>query len=287
VNDDGGALLQVLEPVSDAAVTQPTPYSDLNAVLAELVLRVQGALGDTFVGAYLQGSFAVGDFDQHSDVDFVIAIRDELSDGQVAELQTIHRRVYSLGSEWAKHLEGSYFPLAVLRYRERRGTPLWYLDHGSQSLVRSNHCNTLLVRCVVREMGVTLAGPSPATLVDPIPVDDLREETRATICDWGREVLDRPEVWANRFYQGYLVLNYARMLHDLTVGRPGSKRAGAEWAKARFGPAWADLIDRAWGGRANPAVSVHEPADAADYARTLEFVRLIIRETERATRRRV
>jgi len=262
-------------------MNQPTPYADLNTVLAELVSSVRSALGDTFVGAYLQGSFAVGDFDHHSDVDFIIAIRDELTDSQVAGLQAIHQRVYSLDSEWAKHLEGSYFPLAVLRRRERRGTPLWYLDHGSRSLVRSDHCNTMLVRHVVREMGVTLAGPSPATLVDPIPVDALREETRATIRDWGRQILDQPEVCANRFYQGYLVLNYARMLHDLTVGRPGSKRVGAEWAKARFGPAWAGLIDRAWGGRPNPAVSVREPADPADYERTLEFVRLIMREAER------
>src|SRR3954466_13765022 len=133
----------------------PTPYPDLNTVLAALVSTVRRALGDTFVGAYLQGSFAVGDFDQHSDVDFIIATRDELSDTQVADLQAIHQRIYSLGSEWAKHLEGSYFPLAVLRHRERRGTPLWYLDHGSAMLIPSNHCNTMLVRCVVRDMGVT------------------------------------------------------------------------------------------------------------------------------------
>jgi len=265
-------------------VNQPTPYSELNPVLANLVSSVRRALGDTFVGAHLQGSLAVGDFDQYSDVDFIIAIRDELSDAQVAGLQAIHQRVFRLGSEWAKHLEGSYFPLAVLRHREQRGTPLWYLDHGSQSLVRSNHCNTILVRWVVRETGVALAGPSPATLVDPIPVDALREETRATIRDWGREILDRPELYANRFYQGDLVLNYARMLHDLTVGRPGSKRAGAGWAKARFGPPWADLIDRAWGGRPDPAVSVREPADPADYQRTLEFVRLIMGEAERDSR---
>jgi len=131
-------------------MNQPTPYADLNAVLAELVSSVRGALGDTFVGAYLQGSFAVGDFDQHSDVDFIIAIRDDLSNARVAELQAIHQRVYHLGSEWAKHLEGSYFTLAVLRHREQCGTPLWYLDHGSRSLVRSNHCNTMLVRQVVR-----------------------------------------------------------------------------------------------------------------------------------------
>src|SRR5215831_16329504 len=102
-------------------MNRPTPYSDLNTVLAALVSDVRRALGDTFVGAYLQGSFAVGDFDQHSDVDFIVAIRDELSATQVVDLQAIHQRVYSLASEWAKHLEGSYFPLVVLRYRERRG----------------------------------------------------------------------------------------------------------------------------------------------------------------------
>src|SRR5262245_57190119 len=113
-------------------MNQPTPFAELNAVLAELVSSVRGALGETFVGAYLQGSFAVGDFDQHSDVDLITAIRDELSAAQVADLQAIHQRVNSLECDWAKHLEGSYFPLAVLRHRERRGTPLWYLDHGSR-----------------------------------------------------------------------------------------------------------------------------------------------------------
>jgi predicted nucleotidyltransferase len=261
-------------------IEHPTPYAELNAVLAELVSSVQRALGDTFVGAYLQGSFAVGDFDEHSDVDFIVAVQAELSDAQVAALQVIHGRVYDLDYEWAKHLEGSYFPLDVLRRADGRGTPLWYLDHGSRSLVRSDHCNTLVVRHVVREMGVTLAGPSPAPLVDPIAVDVLRREILTTIRDWGREILDRPESYANRFYQGYLVLNYARMLHDFIVGRPGSKRAGAEWAKTTFGPAWADLIDRAWGCRPDPAVSVRQPADPADFERTLAFVRLIIAESE-------
>jgi aminoglycoside adenylyltransferase-like protein/nucleotidyltransferase-like protein len=262
----------------------PTPYSELNQVLGTLVASVHGALGDTFVGAYLQGSFAVGEFDEHSDVDFIVAVRDELTDAQVARLQAVHGRIYDLDSEWAKHLEGSYFPLAELRHAERRGRPLWYLDHGSRSLARSNHCNTILVRCVVRENGVTLAGPSPATLVDAIPTDALRREIHATISDWGREILDHPEPFANRFYQGYLVLNFARMLHDLIVGRPGSKRAGATWAKATFGVAWADLIDRAWGGRPNPAAAVREPADPADVERTLQFVRMVMAESERYVR---
>jgi hypothetical protein len=37
--------------------------AELNGVLRPLVEGVHDALGDSFVGAYLQGSFAVGDFD--------------------------------------------------------------------------------------------------------------------------------------------------------------------------------------------------------------------------------
>jgi hypothetical protein len=151
-------------------------------------------LADTFVGAYLQGSFAVGDFDRHSHADFIIVVRDELSDHQVIALQSVHERIYGLGPEWAHHLEGSYFPAAILRDYRQRAKPLWYLDHGTRSLVRSDHCNTLVVRWVVREHGVALAGSTPATLVDPIRVDALRREIGETIRNWGKGILTRSPI---------------------------------------------------------------------------------------------
>lgn len=258
----------------------PTPHAELDSVLEALVAGVQDVLGDDFVGAYLQGSFAVGDFDQHSDVDFVIVVARELSDEHVARLQLLHERIYGLESEWARHLEGSYFPAAMLRDQQQRVEPLWFLDHGSRSLVRSDHCNTLVVRWVVRERGVVLIGPDPRTLLDPVPVDALRQEMRDTMRDWGQKILDHPEWYRNRFYQGFVVLNYCRMLHDLVEGRPGSKRAGATWAKATLDASWSGLIDRAWGGRPDPARAVKEPADPADFERTLQLVRVIMRESD-------
>lgn len=258
-----------------------TPYTELNSVLEELVASVRGALRDAFVGAYLQGSFAVGDFDQHSDVDFIIAVKEELSAEHVASLQAIHARVYALRSQWARHLEGSYFPATVFRDYHQRGTPLWYLDHGSQSLVRSDHCNTLVVRAIVRERAIVLAGPSPTTLVDPVSVGALRREIRGTMRDWGTEIIDDPNRYRNRFYQGFIVLSYCRMLHDLVEGRLSSKRAGASWAKASLDPKWSPLIDRAWGGRPNPAESVRQSADPVDFDETLRFVRFIIDESDR------
>ena len=37
-----------------------TPFADLNELLAKLVAGATEVLGDSFCGAYLQGSFAVG-----------------------------------------------------------------------------------------------------------------------------------------------------------------------------------------------------------------------------------
>lgn len=253
-----------------------TPYPDLNAVLRELVESAQAALGDNFVAACLQGSFAVGGFDRHSDVDFVIAVEEELSDDQVRALQAMHERIYGLDCEWAQHLEGSYFPKDVLNRCSQRGRLLWYLDNGSRTLVRSDHCNTVVVRWVVREHGVALAGPDQATLVEPVPVELLRQEIAQTIRDWGSQILAEPDRFNNRFYQTFIVLSYCRMLHSLHAGTVGSKRAGAEWAKAALDPSWAGLIDRTWAGRPNPALSVRQPADPEDFRRTLEFVRYII-----------
>src|SRR5262249_7959418 len=164
----------------------PTPYLALNAVLVDLVHGARLALAESFVGAYLQGSFAVGDADEHSDVDFLIATTRELSDAQVEELESMHQRIYdTAGSAWARHLEGSYVPLHILRPYVRPGVRLPYLDNGSRVIERSDHDDTLVVRWVLREHGLVLSGPHPEALVDPVPADDLRSEIRRKIEDWG------------------------------------------------------------------------------------------------------
>ena len=254
----------------------PTPYLELNAVLQDLVSSTQSMLPDDFVGVYLQGSFAVGDFDRHSDCDFIVVVNQEPSDSQLCSLQAMHERISDLEYEWARHLEGSYFSSGVLRDHTQSGTELWYVDKGSRVLVKSRHDNTVVVRWIVREKGVALAGPPPSALIDPIPTDVLRREILATFADWGEQILAEPQQINSRFYQTFAVLSYCRMLHDLHTGVIGSKRSGAEWAKQHVDPSWADLIDRAWDGRPDPVLSSREPADPADLASTLEFVKEVL-----------
>jgi predicted nucleotidyltransferase len=263
----------------------PTPYPALNTVLQEFVDGAGNVLGDNLIAAWLQGSFAIGGFDRHSDVDFVVAIDNELSDSQVRNLQAMHQLIHDLESEWAKHLEGSYFPASILRRYAQSGRKLWYLDHGSRELERSAHDNSVVVRWILREKGVVLAGPRPSAWIDPIPTKALRREILETINNWGGEILADPEQINNRFYQTFAVLSYSRMLHDLHIGAVGSKRAGAEWAKENLAPSWRGLIDRAWDGRPNPALSVQQPADETDFRRTLEFIDLVMRAANKLAAR--
>jgi predicted nucleotidyltransferase len=258
---------------------EPTPYKELNAVLLEMVKSMQVVMENNLVGVYLQGSFAVGGFDMHSDVDFIVVINEAISDSQLQDLQEMHLRLYQLESKWAQHLEGTYFPANILRDHKQLGERLWYLDNGSQALELSDHCNTVVVRWTVRSHGIRLVGPSPVRLVNPIPVGALRQEILATMSEWGLEILAEPERYNNRFYQSFIVLSYCRMLYDLHEGRTGSKVSGAAWAKENLDPAWAGLIDRSWSGRPNPAVSVRTPADPEEFKRTLAFLQYVIQES--------
>ncbi len=260
----------------------PTPYPDLNAVLGELTEGVQAILGPSLVGIYLQGSFAVGDFDAYSDVDYIIVIEEELTERQYSALQTMHARIYDLDCAWAQHLEGSYFPKETLRLPPQPGETLWYQDNGARQLIRSVHCNTLVVRWQLRQHGIALVGPEAITLLPPIPAAALRREILAVIHDWGGEILADPEHFNNRFYQGFIVLSFCRMLHSLHTGTIESKRRSAEWAKATLATAWHDLIDRTWDTRPIPEVSVRTPADPTDFERTLAFVRYVTGLAEQA-----
>ena len=251
----------------------PTNDAELNEVLQALIGGVRPILADNFVGAYLQGSFAVGDALGHSDVDFLVVVHADVPEAHARALQAVHVRVYDMASDWARHLEGSYFPKEMLRRRDTAGQPLLYIDNGSRVLERSAHDNTLVVRWVLREHGVTLAGPEPSALLEPVPAGALRHEVLQTMQDWGRPILADPESINNDWYQPYVVLSYCRMLQTLETGRIHSKPAGAAWAKRRLDARWIGLIERAEVAHAGQRLRGRLKSDPADLANTLEFLR--------------
>lgn len=266
-----------------------TEYSQLDKVFYELSNAYKKALEENFVGLYLQGSLAIGDFDLTSDADFVVIINQDLIGEEVKKVQGVHTSFRNRGSRWVQHLEYSFFPLSKLRQHsspykngkrdDSEGRRLWYFDNGSRTIERNDHDNTLVVRWTLREKGITVLGPEPKTLIDPISANDLRKEIRETF-GWGYELLANSKPYENRFFQAFFVLNYIRMMQDLVEGKITSKKKAIEWAKKNLDSKWSDLIDYSWEQRKDENISIHQPVDPKKYQETMKFVKYILEKVK-------
>jgi predicted nucleotidyltransferase len=249
--------------------TGPTRFEDLDDVLATFLTGAREILGENFCGAYLQGSFALGDADEHSDVDFMVVTEDEVTESQADGLQALHERLYRLETPWAQHLEGSYISREKLRRVDPVRTPLLYLDNGATQLERDTHCNTAVVRWTLREHGVVLAGPDPKSLIDPIGQDDLVNDVLVALAEWeewlGAHTMSRRGL-------GVLVLTLCRMLQSVAEGRVTTKREAGEWALRNLGPEWSSLVQWALDDRPDPWTKAREPADPANLTQTLALL---------------
>lgn len=96
-----------------------TAYAEVNHVLGLLLSEVTTVLGKDFVGLYLWGSLATGDFDRRtSDIDFVAVPSEELPEETIRELEAAYVRITGTGLYWANRLEGDFIPKPSLRRYE-------------------------------------------------------------------------------------------------------------------------------------------------------------------------
>ncbi len=252
-----------------------TSVPELNNVLLELIQSAKQILGSQLIAAYLQGSFALGDWDSHSDVDFLIVLKDELPADVLPHLQIMHSRIYALPSAWAQHLEGSYISQKVL-LETNTSIPLWYLDNGSHELILDTHCNTLVTRYTTREYGIALHGADAETLIEPVVADQLKLEVSAVMQNWGAEILESPTKIDTRWYQQSVVISYCRMLETLHTAQVKSKRSAARWGEQNLEARWHDLIAIAWHEHAIQRENYKKPADPNDVTRTVKFIRYVL-----------
>ncbi len=274
---DNQTVQRIIEQALERIPTQP--YPELRMVLKTFLDGVQDAIKANFVGMYLVGSLATGDFDHDSDIDFLVVTNEDLTTAQVQSLQAFHLELHGLGCYPARHLEGSYIPRELLHRTDQVGThPLWYIDNGSTTLERSLHDNKWHVRWILRERAITLSGPDSKTLVQPVSTEALLSEMLLSVeklrSDFVAEI-GKPLGWFNtRFSQSFTVLTCCRMLHTLQSGAVKSKRAAVEWAERSLDAKWHKLISQAWAEREGVrfGTKVRELADTKRLEETARFI---------------
>jgi hypothetical protein len=257
------------------ASNKPTQFPELNQLLQNWVAAISRILEDNFVGAYLVGSFALGDADSHSDCDFLVVVHNSLTPSQEARLRALHRQIFRQPGHWTQHLEGSYAPENELRSLDGLGNRWLFLDNAHEEMEWSTHCNSLEHRWTLRERGIILTGPRPKGLVEKVDPEAIREKMRRLAQTFLPELAAWIRLDSIAWAQRYAVATLCRMLYSIATGEIASKRASLIWAKEHLDPAWSDLIQHALEGRHlgwNPSdlpsnESVQQTIAFAEYAK--------------------
>src|SRR5689334_19293619 len=157
--------------------TNPTPYPDVNEILDVLLCHVKDILQDQFVGMYLFGSLANGDFDEHSDIDVLIVTNAEIMNDKFVVLKQMHEQIQKTNSPWSFQLEVSYIPTDALRRYDPNNNQHPHLDRGTQEElhIMQHDSDWVIQRHILYELGITLVGPDPKTLIDFVSADELRK----------------------------------------------------------------------------------------------------------------
>lgn len=229
-------------------MSTPTSYPDVNALLAEVLAGARAILGEGLIGFYLDGSLALGDFDPAtSDVDFIAAVAHPLSPATFDALAAMHRALTSSGRPFATELEGSYIHLAALRRHDPADATFPNLERGPDERLKwkEHHSDWVIHRYTVREHGIALYGPPPATLIDPVSADDVRAATTGVLRSWwGTPAAVAYIRAAPPGGLSFIALTMCRALYALQNGAVVSKPKAAAWALATLDKRWHALIRR-------------------------------------------
>lgn len=251
----------------------PTPYPDVNEILGMLLCHVREILQYQFVGMYLFGSLANGDFDEHSDIDVLIVTNSEIMNDKFVVLKQMHEQIHKTNSRWSFQLEVSYIPTDALRRYDPNNNQHPHLDRGQQEELRimQHDSDWVVQRSILYERGITLVGPDPKTLIEFVSADELRRAMQPILFNWYASFLNRENPFGSRGYQSYVVLSLCRILYTLQTGKVVSKLKAAEWAKETLTPRWVSTINDALAGRKTPdreplADQVHETLEMIRYA---------------------
>ena|SRR5947209_9438239 len=250
---------------------QPTPYAYINELLESLLAQMQKILGKKLIGLYLYGSLVWGDFDYDtSDIDLLAALSSDLDEKEFEALQKMHADFADNHKDWDNRIEVQYFSLYGLKTFKSQATPMANISPGEPFHRIEAGKEWLMNWYFVQENGVTLYGPNPKTIIEPITKEEFLQAVEEHAKAW-REYVKR--TMPSRPSQAYAILTMCRALYTYKNGEQVSKRQAALWAEKEL-PEWSSLIQNALVWR--DAWRNEHVDHYATYPETLRFVNFVI-----------
>ncbi len=211
-------------------------------ILSELLGQIQAVFGQEFVGFYLHGSLALGDFDMtSSDIDFAVVTENLLEPKTIAKLEAMHKNLLGSFPKMTAMLEGAYIPSSMIRHHDIHAPAIPHV-HGKSFYLAQLESHWVLNRAILRESGITLAGPTPNSLIDPISLEDRQSAVRDFLHEWWQPMLTDSTRLEDGEYRVYAVQTMSRALCTLETGELLSKPSAIRWALKHLPVEWHDTF---------------------------------------------
>ena len=247
-----------------------TNYSEINELLQQLLLQIQSILTDKFVGMYIGGSIASNSFHcETSDIDCYIITTSALDNNMINKIEEMHEKFYSSKLQYAKKIEASYIPQKDLLNFDPSGVRP-YFNEGSFYLGQYGS-NYLIELHVLRENGITIAGPDIKHLIKEISIQNMILAIQKNLYEYWEISLSDLKKFRRSDYQVFSILTMCRTLYSLETGRITSKTEASQWTIQKLDTRWKNLIELAiaW----EPGQEINKLEE------TQEFVRYVLNKS--------
>jgi len=220
-------------------------YKEVNDLIQRLLKEVKCVLGEQFIGMYIHGSLAVGDFNpKNSDVDFLVVTKEMVTEDLFCSLKKIHEKIIAEGNKLAKRLEGSYVSKEFLLSKEPPKKPRPYVNESEFCLEHYGY-EWLIEQYTIRENGIVIEGPNPKDIINPISSAELKKASLKLLNSWWAPIIIELSPLRDCHYQTYAVLTMCRILYMFDRGAIVSKKVSAKWALSTLDEEWKILIEKA------------------------------------------
>ncbi|HEY7023210.1 MAG TPA: aminoglycoside adenylyltransferase domain-containing protein [Ktedonobacterales bacterium] len=231
-------------PEEKEAIVQPPP--DVADMLYALQTGAQEALGANLIALYLRGSLVTGNFEpEASDIDFFAVTERRLNAQEFAALESMHTEFARLPNRYGDQLEGPYIDhVAARRFQPGERHPT--IARTEALLWREHYANWVFERWTLRASGVTLLGPEPQALIDPVSRDEILAAVRSNMVRWveWNNDPDDPEWLLPRGHKAYVIETMCRILYTLATGALAGKPQSVAWALETLPESWRTTVER-------------------------------------------
>jgi hypothetical protein len=193
-----------------------------------------------------------------------------VTDDHFVRLDAMHAAFRAGGSRWAEKIEAAYIQKDALNLPASESSRYPQLEKDRAFAREPLEVGWPFQRYVLRNQGIVITGPNPATLMAPVATAELSGAALAITRMWQRQARTDPS-WLDwvrqRPEQRFVLVTLCRSLYTLERGTLASKSAAMQWAQERLERRWAVLVADAM--RAGEGT---EELSEAELAETLAFI---------------